>query len=178
MDYRTSRVAELFCSQQQFQFSCLQRQNRWQTKHWCQFWDSVETLARDNGGSVGTHPLGTLIPVGRTGVRPGIEHFTVVDGQHRLIACSTLLAALRDWMRDHCSEMQALEIERSYLSHPFRSRSDAHKIVLGGDTPSHVSIISSTERADTPEWMLDAYDLFYKKDSPSLKSMLFESSGL
>ena len=162
MNVRQVCIGDLFSSQQQFVFSSLQRQDRWDEQQWDQIWRDIAPLGVNDGGRLF---LGNVILAPVCGLPSDIKQLMTIDGRHRLTALVVLMAALRDRVRESGDLEQAAEIQRTYLYHPYRSGVEAHKIILAGDPPSHLTIVSHGERLGTPDKVLRAYNFFHERVS-------------
>ena len=120
-----TKLRELLEGSKQFQIPLFQRPYSWSKKEWNALWKDLMEVYNEREEY---HFLGPIVTQAVPGTPDGISPFLLIDGQQRLTTLSILLAALRDYLKEHNSE-SAAELQELYLINRFKKGDARYKIL-------------------------------------------------
>jgi uncharacterized protein with ParB-like and HNH nuclease domain len=110
-------LTQLLDGAKQFIVPIFQRDYSWGTKHCQQLWNDILRVGGDPASRA--HFLGSVVYIAAEDNQAAIPRWLLIDGQQRLTTVSLLLIALRDRLKTHPTEDEALpsaeEVEDRFL---------------------------------------------------------------
>ena len=111
-------LTQLLDGAKQFIVPIFQRDYSWGTKHCQQLWNDILRVGGDPAARA--HFLGSVVYIAAEDNQAAIPRWLVIDGQQRLTTVTLLLTALRDRLKTHPVDDEALpsaeEVEDRFLS--------------------------------------------------------------
>ena len=110
-------LTQLLDGAKQFIVPIFQRDYSWGTKHCQQLWNDILRVGGDPAARA--HFLGSVVYIAAEDNQAAIPRWLLIDGQQRLSTVTLLLTALRDRLKTHPSDDEALpsdeEVEDRFL---------------------------------------------------------------
>lgn len=78
-----------------------QRKYVWTKRNWKELWDDVILV---NCGKEKTHFIGSIVLYRKEERENGISHYTIIDGQQRIITLQILLSSIAFWLKCYSAE--------------------------------------------------------------------------
>jgi uncharacterized protein with ParB-like and HNH nuclease domain/predicted transport protein len=153
MNAQDLQLTQLLDGAKQFIVPIFQRDYSWGTKHCQQLWGDILRVGGDPAARA--HFLGSVVYIAAEDNQAAIPRWLVIDGQQRLTTVTLLLTALRDRLKAHPVEDEALpsaeEVEDRFLRNRHgkgerrsklmlrRADNEALEALLAGQAPSEAA---------------------------------------
>ncbi len=125
-------LTQLLDGAKQFIVPIFQRDYSWRTKHCQQLWNDILRVGIDPAARA--HFLGSVVYIAAEDNQAAIPRWLLIDGQQRLTTVTLLLTALRDRLKSHTSDNEALpsaeEVEDRFLRNRHGKGERRNKVML------------------------------------------------
>lgn len=126
-------LRKLLEGERQYRIPLYQRPYQWGKQQWQTLWnDIVDHLdPGDSTDAASSHFIGSmvLVPMPDSYSAMGVSQLLVVDGQQRLTTLTLLLAALRDYHREHGNQAGAQKVHNQFLVNQYQEGDQRIKLV-------------------------------------------------
>lgn len=157
-------LTQLLDGAKQFIVPIFQRDYSWGTKHCQQLWNDILRAGRDSAARA--HFLGSVVYIAAEDNQAAIPRWLLIDGQQRLTTVTLLLAALRDRLKIHPTEDEALpsdeEVDDRFLRNRHGKGDRRNKLMLRrADNEALSTLIAGKEfPEDSSETVRENYAFF------------------
>ena len=157
-------LTQLLDGAKQFIVPIFQRDYSWGTKHCQQLWNDILRVGADPNAKA--HFLGSVVYIAAEDNQAAIPRWLVIDGQQRLTTVTLLLTALRDRLRSHPCDDEALpsaeEVEDRFLRNRHGRGERKSKLMLRrADNDALIALMSGQALAgESAEAVRENYDFF------------------
>lgn len=126
-------LRKLLEGERQYRIPLYQRPYQWGKQQWQTLWnDIVDHVDSDDAvDPASSHFIGSmvLVPMPDSYSAMGVSQLLVVDGQQRLTTLTLLLAALRDYHREHGDEAGAQKVHNQFLVNQYQEGEQHIKLI-------------------------------------------------
>ena len=130
-------IYELFNRSQYF-IPRNQRRYVWTKRNWQELWEDVMLI---QNGIEATHFIGSIVLYSEKDRENGISHYTIIDGQQRIITLTILLASVAFWLKCYDAEDEFNGIKQYIMA-----RDDSDKDYIMVISEYHISLSRILER--------------------------------
>lgn len=159
-------LTQLLDGAKQFIVPIFQRDYSWGTKHCQQLWSDILRVGSDPASRA--HFLGSVVYIAAEDNQAAIPRWLVIDGQQRLTTVTLLLTALRDCLRIHPVEDEALpsaeEVEDRFLRNRHGKGERRSKLMLRrADNEALAELLDGRAPAEAAEAVRENYSFFQER---------------
>ncbi|EXI67543.1 MAG: hypothetical protein AW08_01804 [Candidatus Accumulibacter adjunctus] len=157
-------LTQLLDGAKQFIVPIFQRDYSWGTKHCQQLWNDILRVGGD--AAARAHFLGSVVYIAAEDNQAAIPRWLLIDGQQRLSTVTLLLTALRDHLKSHPSDDEALpsdeEVEDRFLRNRHGRGERRSKLMLRrADNEALSGLLAGQDLSDTAAETVRENDAFF-----------------
>lgn len=164
MNAQDLQLTQLLDGAKQFIVPIFQRDYSWGTKHCQQLWNDIVRIGSNANSRA--HFLGSVVYIAAEDNQAAIPRWLLIDGQQRLTTVTLLLAALRDHLKVHPSDDEALptseEIDDRFLRNRHGKGERRNKLMLRRTDNDALTALLANQplENDAAESVCENYEFF------------------
>lgn len=139
-----------------------QRQYSWGEEQWGSLWADIQAIPEE-----GTHFIGSIVLIERSGGLNELNKLEIIDGQQRLATVTILLSLMREKYYQEGDEKQAEAIEEDYLWKKDLDRNSYQNLTLSTfDNPDYERLLNREYDRMADNQLKEAVEFFGDRIEP------------